>query len=80
MSKWQSIETAPKDGTRILLFFPKINRCNQRQEFGQWEEQKYHKNPKPYWSGDWEPIFGIRHYMSNPPTHWMPQLPPPENE
>ena len=68
---WQPIETAPKDGSRILLFFPVFGN-SQRQEFWNWEAQKYNKNPNPYRSGDRECVYGVMWYRDCPPTHWMP--------
>ena len=76
MTEWQPIETAPKDGTRVLLFFPVFGTA-PRQEFGCWDQQPYHKKPNPYWSGDCERTYGGLWYRSNPPTHWMPPPAPP---
>ena len=66
MSGWQDIETAPKDGTNILLFVPYGNqvlisrwtRFSQMQ--GQWAWSDFKTGPLPY-----------------DPTHWMPLPPPP---
>lgn len=73
---WMPIETAPKDGSRILLFFPIFGNA-PHQEFGKWEVQKYNKKPNPYWSGDMERTYGTLWYRNNPPTHWMPQAEAP---
>ncbi len=77
MSKnWQPIETAPKDGTRILLYFPVFGEA-PHQEFGRWEVQAFNNKPNPYWSGDGEAVYGVKWYRSFPPSHWMPLLKPP---
>lgn len=65
--KWQPIETAPKDGTTILLWSPRM----------QWEKQK-NIAIMAYWSdcgwydghgGGW----GGRAF-----SHWMPLPEPPQ--
>lgn len=71
---WQPISTAPKDGTRILLCFG-----GYRIECGQWDDDRYATKPRPYWTGDWEPVCGKLWYRGNQPTHWQP-LPPPPSE
>ena len=86
MSKWQPIETAPKDGTDILLGasgeFP-------RSTVGHWADDdemrevigdcggecrcpvyEYHD---PCWLS-WDGGFTKEH----PPTHWMPLPEPPK--
>lgn len=59
---WQDIETAPKDGTRILLWWPWWNAkhailgaFNPHLRGGQWEapEVKYHSGPQPQL---WQPL------------------------
>ncbi len=77
--EWQPIETAPKDGTLVLLWqknsFPGPGsaiigsfRTDQNDEDGEplWLENDY---------DDWS-----TGYASTPshPTHWMPLPPPPE--
>lgn len=70
MSNWQPIDTAPRDGTRILIWRPSIGRIDGRAEEGWWETQKYHNRPRPYWeSTGWH---GIGFKRNWPPTHWMP--------
>jgi len=71
MSDWQPIETAPKDGTNVLLAWPYISRCAimgyYHPECRQWLEAG------AGWTG----------YSSHyPPTHWMPlpALPAPTQE
>ena len=73
MSEWQPIETAPKDGTSILVYFGTIG---VRQVA--WTEPSY---------ADWEiwcvddnkhGPYALRGYSDEgprAPTHWMP-LPP----
>lgn len=80
-AQWQPIETAPKDGTEVLLFAP------GRLTYGAWVEPSPEPNIKyrdgfapepewedfePYWSS-WDGGFTTEH----PPTHWMPLPPPP---
>jgi hypothetical protein len=62
MSNWQPIETAPKDGTRVVLYLP---------EFA--EEYRI-----AFWArswGEWQTIPGL--YSCRSASHWMPLPPPP---
>lgn len=73
LADWQPIETAPKDGTRILLIASGWSNTNAAER-GYWERQPYHKKPKPYWQYDrWNASTSREH----PPTHWMPLPPAP---
>lgn len=65
---WQPIETAPKDGTRLLAFVAEL----EAVDFIQWQER--HGSPV-----GWRDSF-IRVYRDNDaggPTHWMPLPKPP---
>jgi hypothetical protein len=62
MSEWQDISTAPKDGTRILLF------ANGRVSVGGFD---------PHWSGNCWVFIDPRIATGTGPTHWMPLPAPP---
>lgn len=62
--QWQPIETAPKDGTLIILGGGEF----QRPVFAWW-------TPRGYWAGDQRGLYEAIPYKA---THWMP--PPPEPE
>lgn len=67
---WQSIETAPKDGSIVILSIPRKIRSVY---FGKWT--KYIKTAE--WTCE-----GL-HYNLNKkyqPTHWMPLPKPPEEQ
>jgi hypothetical protein len=64
--KWQPIETAPKDGTIVLLYCP-VNDGSLIDHFsaGQFESfAPYQKEMGK--EGSWH------HYLEAEPTHWMP--------
>lgn len=75
MSEWQKIETAPKDGSDILLFVPGCSEFCQPIVIGHWsmgidgvqrdEDDWYETRP------DGGPCLDV------PPTHWMPLPSPP---
>ncbi len=69
---WQPIETAPQDGTRILLAVP--NGRGHSITLGHWDLQPHHKKPDPYWSR--ADFMGVANHRSTPPTHWQPLEPP----
>jgi hypothetical protein len=78
--EWQPINSAPKDGTEILLF------CSQRKIcYGHCEEAKFTEvgTYVSYsdGSGSWEGVdtSGGEYGNTLVPTHWMP-LPPPPSE
>lgn len=64
MSDWQLIETAPKDGTKILTFCP----GNPRAEWPVNRKDRIAVN-------EWRGTTWYRTSSEAPPTHWMP-LPP----
>jgi hypothetical protein len=69
MSDWQPIESAPKDGTTILL-----GHASFKPEAAWWEYCSWFEG---WCSG------GFRSDMYGPgfdPTHWMPLPPPPKSE
>lgn len=66
---WQSIDSAPKDGTKILTWN------------GRWQDVSYWTRPNIYTEVMvWQSISGIGHI--DQPTHWMhlPELPTGEAE
>jgi hypothetical protein len=70
--KWQGIESAPKDGTEILGYEANGGICIYH-----WDDQRYHKKPKPYWKR-W--FYGAGYDRGQQPTHWMPLPEPPTGE
>ncbi len=69
MNKWQPIETAPKDGSEIMLFDPKF----QRFRIGSWREDEFLPDLGEMWLDDSYDDFSTG-LNSCPlePTHWMP--------
>lgn len=72
---WQPIETAPKDGSLILLYRPDAYDWGKVTP-GKWEAQQYSKKPQPYWD-IWLKIGSTRESRAWVPTHWMPLPEPP---
>ena len=84
--KWQPIETAPKDGVEILL------RRGTRVTSGAYQKEidemgsEYHSNGTylgEYPTGNTSPAMWMSwdggFLDEEPPTHWMPLPPPPED-
>lgn len=66
---WQSMATAPKDGTSVLLWCTDVDGRNGRVSFGTWHD---------FFGGtwwDWSMEYTLSH-----PTHWMPLPDPPTVE
>ena len=74
MAEWQPIETAPRDGTLILV--TGVNGLNTVLAAYYWEGDDYSPNPYKGWSGIVN-SFGEQRIAE--PTHWMP-LPEPPSE
>jgi len=70
MNTWQPIETAPKDGTKIVVYCPKFGVVSPAY----WDEKAYAKKPRPYWTHWGEFLWGRQQTRDYQPTHWM-QLP-----
>lgn len=65
---WQPIETAPKD-RRILLYFPGLF-SDATVYCGKWDDDRYNKRPRPYWTADCEHFAGKTRLRDHQPTHW----------
>ena len=69
MSEWQPIETAPKDGATILLYFPKGYWADDRDiAIGFWSDGDWYSG-----EADSTPMTGFGSF----PSHWMPLPEPP---
>ena len=69
MSAWQSMETAPRDGTEILVTFDGKSRVVH------WDDTGYRH--RKHGSFPWVCQSGENAWRENIPTHWMPLPPPP---
>ena len=67
MSKWQPIETAPKDGTKVLVWRPSIG-----THYEEPKELIAHADVDVWVEGNW-----WRSRCNQQPTHWMPLPAPP---
>lgn len=70
MGKWKPIETAPTDGTMILLYRPKAAEW-AKVTVGKYNDDKYAKKPKPFWE-IWFKLGGVTDSRLWVPTYWMP--------
>lgn len=71
-NQWRLIESAPQDGTPILIFRPD----GKRVEIAHYDKDQYAQKPKPYWRSNSN--FGVIAERKNCPSHWMPIPPIPE--
>ena len=83
MSDWQPIETAPRDGTRVMLWrgFADLGKWSEmviaEWHHGAWCWPDPGKNPTTH--GEWTDCDLIEGYEdAKKPTHWMPLPAPPE--
>ena len=78
---WQPIDTAPKDGSKILLYRPSCAYPWAAVDVGKWDEDAYAKKPRPFWRSMFAAI-GITQMRDWQPTHWqpLPSAPLPEGE
>lgn len=81
MNTWKPIETAPKDGTRILLYGNKLTFCGRwfdKEEIEEWE------NPEDLDEGWYEENLFHQCYETYcfkvDPTYWQPLPEPPEEK
>lgn len=69
---WQPIETAPKDGTRILALYGEDNRVDVVTWFD--------ATSRPFWrSIATATVRGERYMRKSQPLYWRPLPPPPED-
>lgn len=76
--EWMPIETAPKDGTEVLVYFRQHGAksvswsdrdgCSD-SEWATWCVDDHKHGPFP-----------VRGYMKKDSTHWMPLPPPPVHQ
>ncbi len=71
----QPIETAPKDGTKILIW--RGDSSSAEVVIGRWDDDKYSQKPRPYWTGIDHYWRGVRWCREHAPTDWMPIPEPP---
>ena len=66
---WQPIETAPKDGTSVLVGWE----GKSKMMIAHWDKDTYEgkrRPTKPYW-WSWDASLTATISRANPPTHWM---------
>ena len=73
--EWQKIETAPKDGTTVLVYPTTWD--NKKASTASFSAEKYAKKPRPYWKRD-DALGLVKLCRDNPSTHWAELPDPPE--
>lgn len=72
---WQLIETAPRDGTAVIVWpptSPELTSC------ARYDDDRYAKKPRPYWRR--RDALQTLDSRRNPPTHWRPCLSGPDEQ
>jgi hypothetical protein len=72
---WQPIETAPKDGTKLLLFYPNLN---YPIRLGHYSKSEHREHDKITYQNEGWVAGGFSFGRKDPvPSHWMPLPGPP---
>ena len=66
---WQPIETAPQDGTLILVYPPTWP--DRACSMAKWKGDLYASRPRPYWARA-DDLGRVTISRRVAPTHWMP--------
>jgi len=75
-SAWQPIETAPKDGTRVLIAGGTVSFWTERDvPFSDISIAYWCGGYDPHWRG--EDMQAHDEWYAHKPTHWMPLPEPP---
>jgi len=81
MSEWQPIDSAPRDGTRLLLAEGRLFSAGSWCSFMGGEPRWWTDNPVAFAEPDEQHAnydFAFDEYVKHP-THWMPLPTPPES-
>jgi hypothetical protein len=86
--EWRPIETAPKDGTKILVFVPIVGDARFGHIYAViWDDEfevvnAMAKSHAKMYRGAWTDFavesFGYEKYAEYKPTHWLPLPEPPQ--
>ena len=82
-SNWQPIDTAPKDGSSVLLYWPANARYRASTAIGHWvdkQEMAYGKeiSRSQFWTRPHPFFYGLDPEDDPKPSHWMPLPAPPQ--
>jgi hypothetical protein len=77
MNNWNPIETAPKDGTVILGYFPGFKKSVRETHWIESETREYGKITRSYAEWYTGAMTGFSSAPEPQPTHWMPIPEPP---
>lgn len=73
---WLPIETAPKDGSAVLVHPPTWDDSARTCSVAKYNLDKYAMKPRPYWERD-DAMGKVGYSRDKPPTHWRPLPPAP---
>ena len=83
MNQWQPIETAPKDGTTIIIGWRDEKAWQQRmgawdsEHSFKWNDETDESESEGAWSDGAVDDWAYQETYSYPATHWMPCPEPP---
>jgi hypothetical protein len=80
MTDWQPIESAPKDGTEVLVLYMHIKTQCVFNAFYASEEDGWDREDVGWWSYEHSEVSRIKLEGFMKPTHWMPLPAPPKDE
>ena len=81
MSDWNTIETAPRDGSRLLLYQATPGDYGGVQTVGRWHIQiTRYRQPDGTWLETTAPGYWLGDIGGFWPTHWMPLPAPPQED
>lgn len=76
---WLPIETAPKDGSAVLVHPPTWDDSARTCSVATYNLDQYAMKPRPYWERD-DAMGKVGYSRDKPPTHWRPLPPAPSTE
>lgn len=77
--EWMPIETAPKDGTRVLIYMPESSSRKVQEAY--WAQPfEGAEDDQCWWSTPYGPAGRGYTILPKAVTHWMPLPPPPVHQ